>query len=86
MKALEIVTAMRLPKMSERTGTGVFDALGDVTVSCGHVDEVTGRRCGWNAMGPRAQMKGAVVEHRRMFHSQATRPWVTLLNQPWGLL
>ncbi len=73
--ALEIVTAARIPPPAMlRTGTGVFDAQGDVTVDCDS--------CGWHAQGPRAQVRLAQLEHRRMFHAEAVSPLVTILNRP----
>jgi len=73
--ALEIVTALRLPKIGQRFGPGVFDAEGDVVVDCA---------CGWHAMGPRFEMQKAVQDHKRQFHSQAQGAIVTRLNTPHG--
>ena len=82
LPALTTVMAARLPKRGPQWALSLFSAVGDMTVDCDVVDELTGKRCGWHAMGPRFDVQKALAEHRRMFHSQATGPIVTLINQP----
>lgn len=80
LPARTLVTTVRMPKPGARSGPGVFGVAGDVVVDCAVVDELTGRRCGWHAMGPRADVRLAQIEHRRQFHSQ--QQVLTLINHP----
>ncbi len=76
--AREIVVAPRMPERPKTYGLSPWTTDADAVVDCdGTID---GRRCGWHAMGPRATVKKAYDEHRRMFHSDEVG--VLLLNQP----
>lgn len=78
-KAREIVIAPRLPERSKFHTGNPFTSEGDVVVDCDVHDEL-GRKCGWHAMGPRADVKKAADNHRRVFHPEATG--VFILNAP----
>lgn len=74
LKARELIVAPRLPdRPKEHTGNP-FTTDGDLIVDCAVP------HCSWHAMGPRALVKLAMDEHRRMFHSNQIG--VVLLNQP----
>lgn len=74
MKAREIIVAPRLPKFPTQYTGNPFTSAGDVVADCGIP------RCGYHVMGPRDQVKKAMDEHHRLFHSEETG--VVLLNQP----
>lgn len=69
-----LIVAPRLPaRPAEHTGNP-FTTLGDIVADCA----VDG--CGYHAMGPRADVKLAMDEHHRQYHSQETA--VVHLNRP----
>ena len=75
MKAREIVIAHRVPAPpKERHGVSPFEEIGDMVVDC----DMPG--CGWHAQGTRANVKLALEEHRRMFHTGEIL--VVKLNNP----
>ncbi len=76
--AREIVIVPRLPDRPKTYGLSPWSTDADVTADCDGT--INGKPCGWHAMGPRAQVKKAYDEHRRMFHSDDIG--VVLLNQP----
>lgn len=77
--AREIVIAPRLPERSKFHTGNPFTSEGDVVVDCDVMD-VFGNKCGWNCMGPRADVRAAIDSHRRMFHPESTG--VFKLNMP----
>lgn len=76
-KAREIVVAPRLPPLPKEHTGNPFTSDGWIVAECTAVDE-RGEQCGYHVMGPRPDVKLAVNEHHRMYHSQETV--VTLLN------
>lgn len=78
-KAREIVIAPRLPERSKFHTGNPFTSEGDVVVECDAVDAY-GNKCGWNCMGPRADVRAAVTTHRGMYHPESIG--VFLLNAP----
>jgi hypothetical protein len=80
MPARSLVLASRMPTFGARTGPGLFDREGDVVYECGTL--LNGKPCGWGCAGTRADVKNAVENHRRMYHSQDVDPVVGFLNRP----
>lgn len=74
LKARELIVAPRLPDRPKTHTGNPFTSDGDIVVDCGTPG------CGWHAMGTRENVKRAMDEHRRMFHSSSIG--VVLLNQP----
>lgn len=72
--ARSLIVAPRLPVFPKEYTGNPFTSIGDVTADC----DVAG--CGWHAMGPRAEVKLAINEHHRTYHSDEVG--VVLLNQP----
>lgn len=77
--ARELVIAPRLPARSKFHTGNPFTSEGDVVVDCDVRDEF-GNKCGWNAMGPRADVKRATDQHRRLYHPESIG--VFKLNAP----
>jgi hypothetical protein len=77
-KARSLLTEARLPVFPRLHTGDPFTSVGDVVLDCDGT--VGGRRCGWHAMGPRADVKKAYDEHRKLYHSIDIG--VVLLNRP----
>ncbi len=73
-KAREIVIAPRMPSLPKGDYRTPFTTKADVVADC------AAEGCGYHVMGDRAQVKLALDEHRKMFHSSEIG--VVLLNQP----
>ena len=69
-----IVIATRMPKPIDHNAPHIFDVDGDVVADCAE--------CGYHVMGPRRDVGLALKDHQRMFHSPASAPLVTLINNP----
>ncbi len=67
-----LIVAPRLPERPKLHTGNPFTTVGDVVADCG----VAG--CGYHVMGARADVKKALDEHRRFYHSEETS--VVLLN------
>lgn len=79
-KAREIIIAPNLPPMPKQHTGNPFTSDGWIVADCTAVDPMTGKICGWHALGPRSDMKLAINEHHRLYHSQEIV--ATLLNHP----
>lgn len=74
MKARELIVAPRIPPPPKNHTGDPFTSDGDIVADCA----IDG--CGYHVMGPRADVKKAMNEHHKLYHSQETG--VVLLNQP----
>jgi len=74
VKAREIVLAHRVPAPPKEHTGNPFTSIGDMVVDC----DMPG--CGWHAQGTRENVKLALEEHRRMFHTGEI--FVVKLNNP----
>lgn len=68
-----ILVAPRLPDRPKQHTGNPFTSEGDIVADCATDD------CGYHAMGPRAEVKKALDQHHRLFHSESIG--VVLLNQ-----
>lgn len=73
-KARSLIVAPRLPEKPKEYGFSPFTSEGDMVADCA----IPG--CGYHVMGSRGNVKKALDEHRKMFHSDEIG--VVLLNQP----
>lgn len=78
--AREIIVAPRMPPRSKFHTGNPFTSEGDIVADCDSIDDRTGQKCGWHAMGPRPEVKKAIDEHKRLYHPESIG--VILLNTP----
>lgn len=80
--ARAVVVAPRIPSLDRKTYNGnPFTSAGDVVADC-DVVKADGTKCGWHAMGSRADVRLAWNEHYRQFHGADQAVGVLLLNTP----
>jgi len=76
--ARDIVVAPRLPARPETHTGDPFTTEGEIYAECATCRDTGGRR--YHVSGPRREVKKALNEHHKMFHSDEIG--VVLLNQP----